>query len=108
MDILLYPPIAFILSLCAVYLFAGFFSNWAPKPAHNPEKTKTYACGEDFPAEKVVPNYEEFYPFAIFFTILHVAGLMLATMSAAASVSFAVPTVYVFLIAIILSVLFIR
>ncbi len=108
MEILLYPPVAFLIALSAVYLFAAFFSNWAPKPAHNPEKTKTYACGEDFPSEKVIPGYEEFYPFAIFFTVLHVAGLMLATMAAASAISFAVPLIYVVLIGIILTVLFIR
>lgn len=108
MDIILYPPVAFILALCAVYLFSMLFSGWAPKTTPNAEKTKTYACGEDFPAEKVVPNYEEFYPFAIFFTILHVAGLMLATLAAASSISFAVPLVYVLLIGTVLTVLFTR
>ncbi len=108
MEIILYPPIAFIIALCVVYLFSMFFSGWAPKSTPNTEKTKTYACGEDFPAEKVIPNYEEFYPFAIFFTILHVAGLMLATMATATSISFAVPVIYVLLIGTILLVLFLR
>lgn len=108
MEILLYPPVAFVISLFAAYLFAAFFSSWAVKPASDPEKTKTYACGEDFPAEKVIPNYEEFYPFAIFFTVLHVAGLMLATMASASAISFVVPFIYIFLIGIVLTVLFIR
>ncbi|PIS46882.1 MAG: hypothetical protein COT17_06285 [Elusimicrobia bacterium CG08_land_8_20_14_0_20_51_18] len=108
MDLILYPPFAFILSLITVYLFSALFSGFAPKPAPNPEKTKTYACGEDFETEKVIPNYEEFYPFAIFFTILHVAGLMLATWAIAGSASFVLPLGYVAAVALILTILFIR
>lgn len=108
MEIILYPPVAFILSLITVGLFSAFFSGFEPKTSQSGEKTKTYACGEDFPAEKLVPNYEEFYPFAIFFTILHVAGLMLASWAIAGAVSsFIIPVVYVLIIGIILTILLI-
>jgi len=107
MEIILYPPIAFGISLLSVYFFAALFSNFPPKTVKNPEKSKTYACGEDFPSEKVLPNYDEFYPFAIFFTILHVAGLMLATWAiAGANASVFLPVVYLMIIGIILTILF--
>jgi len=107
MEIILYPPIAFIISLLVVYIFASLFSDFPPKLVKNLEKSKTYACGEDFPAEKVIPNYDEFYPFAIFFTILHVAGLMLATWAiAGANTSIIFPFVYIIIVGIILTILF--
>ena len=108
MDILLFPPITFIISLFVIYIFASIFSSFPPKSQPNSEKTKTYACGEDFPSEKVVPNYEEFYPFAIFFTILHVAGLMIATLSSLTVISGLIPVIYILIIAVILLILFIR
>lgn len=107
MKILLTPPLTFILSLIAVILFGKLFKSFEYKGTPNPEKTKTYACGEDFPAEKVIPSYEEFYPYAIFFTILHVAALMIMTLAFSGGISFAVPFVFLAIIIVILSILFV-
>lgn len=85
MEILLFPPIAFIISLLFVMLLSGLLSPLAAKPARVPgsAKHKAYGCGEDVPVDqaKAIPDYQGFFPFAIFFTLLHVAGLMLATWS---------------------------
>ncbi|HBB66879.1 MAG TPA: hypothetical protein DCZ93_06205 [Elusimicrobia bacterium] len=85
MEILLFPPIAFIISLLFVMFVSELLSPLAAKPARVPgsAKHKAYGCGEDVPVDqaRAVPDYQGFFPFAIFFTLLHVAGLMLATWS---------------------------
>jgi len=83
MEIFLFPPVAFIVALLFVMFLAELVSGWAPAPKNDPASGKnlTYACGEDVPGEKVIADYQEFFPFAIFFTLLHVAGLMIATWS---------------------------
>ncbi len=45
-------------------------------------KTKPYACGEDVPSGSIHPDYSQFFPFAFFFTIMHVVALMLTTIPA--------------------------
>jgi NADH-quinone oxidoreductase subunit A len=85
MDILLFPPVTFAVSLLFVMGLSLALSPLSAKPARvaGSAKHKPYGCGEDVPADqaKAVPDYQSFFPFAIFFTLLHVAGLMLATWS---------------------------
>jgi NADH:ubiquinone oxidoreductase subunit 3 (subunit A) len=42
-------------------------------------KGKAYACGEDSKQNRVQPDYSQFFPFAFFFTIMHVLALVVAT-----------------------------
>ena len=113
MDILsalLYPPVAFIIALLFAMGLSELFSGWAPAPKTEAGsgKNKPYACGEDIPAEKAIPDYQEFFPFAIFFTLLHVAGLMLATWSLnSLSVGVELVVGYVAAVAVILAILFV-
>lgn len=107
MNVFIYPPITFLITLIVVLTIAKFLKTFEPKTKSTPEKTKTYACGEDFPSQKIIPSYEEFYPYAIFFTILHVAALMLMTIAFSTEISFIVPMIYSMIIAIILSIIFI-
>ncbi len=107
---LMFPPVTFIIALLFAMALGEFFSGWAPAPktAAGSGKNKPYACGEDVPAEKMVPDYQEFFPFAIFFTLLHVAGLMLATWSLnplGAGIEMVVG--YVAAVAVILAILFV-
>lgn len=82
MNAILFPPMAFFLVLLFTYIV---FKIILPKPTLSSDKTagkfEPYACGEDVEGKKAMPNYDQFFPFAIFFTLLHVAGLMLATWS---------------------------
>ncbi len=78
-DILLSPPVAFLLCLgiaYGVYLF-GVLIGAAAHPT--PGKLEPYACGENFAAEKFSVGYRKFFIAAIFFTIMHVAVLTIAT-----------------------------
>ena len=78
--ILLSPPIAFLIVLGATMLFAELLSLLSFKQKKQSEGTcKSYACGEDVKTNLMQPDYSQFFPFAFFFTILHVVALMIAT-----------------------------
>ena len=110
MDIFLFPPVVFVISLLFATGLSELVAGWAPAPKADPAsgKNEPYACGEDFPSEKMVPDYQEFFPFAIFFTLLHVAGLMLATWSInPLSAGLEMVVGYVIAVAGILAILFV-
>lgn len=77
--ILLLPPIAFLILLVVSYLLSLGFSKLAFKGHDSAGKFEQYACGEDIPALYLKPDYSQFFPFAIFFTIMHVVALILTT-----------------------------
>ena len=76
---LLLPPIAFIIFLVIGYLIYRLGGSMGLKLKDEGGKLKPYACGEDIPGGKVQQTYH-FFHIAFFFTILHVAVLMIATM----------------------------
>lgn len=78
---LLWPPIAFLLMLVVAMLqLRGMSIFSAPsKGGAVGGKRKAYACGEDFKENRSQPNYSQFFPFAFFFTIMHVLALVVAT-----------------------------
>ena len=78
---LLAPPIAFLIVFAFIVLMAYLFSFISLK-AKKPQQKGTgesYACGEDNYNHMAQPDYSQFFPFAFFFTIAHVATLMLIT-----------------------------
>jgi len=75
---LLNPPIAFLIFLLIGYLIYRLSRALGPKPSVVEGKLSAYACGEDIPGRKVQPGYHLFH-FAFFFTVLHVAALVIAT-----------------------------
>ncbi len=79
-QILLLPPLVFLILLVVGYVISLGFSKLAFKGHAAPGKMEQYACGEDIPAQNVRPDYSQFFPFAIFFTIMHVVALILTTM----------------------------
>ena len=78
---ILLPPVAFLLLLLVAWiqyrsmavLSAG--ETWPDSAG----KRKPYACGEDYQEHRVQPDYSQFFPFAFFFTIMHVVALVVAT-----------------------------
>jgi NADH-quinone oxidoreductase subunit A len=81
--LLLAPPILFIVLLIVVLCLSGLLSKLAFQRKDRPEgQAKPYACGEDIPDQMVETNYSQFFPFAFFFTIMHVVALMIATIPA--------------------------
>ena len=79
LNILLSPPVAFILFLVISLGLYAVGRLMAGKVKVEGGKLETYACGEDYQAEKLTYGYKRFYVAAIFFTIMHVATLTVAT-----------------------------
>ncbi len=80
LSILLSPPLAFVAFVLISLAIYGFGRLVEEKGSPAEGKYETYACGENFEAEKLHFGYRKFYVAAIFFTIMHVAVLTVATM----------------------------
>jgi NADH-quinone oxidoreductase subunit A len=89
-DILLSPPIAFVIFLAVCYALFFLCGLIAPKSVDKGGKLESYACGEDMPGQKIQFGYDTFFLFAIFFTIMHVAALVVATVPAGMIVFFGI------------------
>jgi len=91
----LMPPMAFLVIFCVVLFFSYVLGRWAfLKEKPSKEARKAYACGEDFSQHLIQPDYSQFFPFAFFFTILHVVALMIATVPVGLNTLSALPVVY--------------
>jgi NADH:ubiquinone oxidoreductase subunit 3 (subunit A) len=78
-DILLSPPLAFIIFLGFAYAMYLFGKAIGAPAQPSPGKLEPYACGENFTAEKFAIGYRRFFIAALFFTLMHVAVLSIAT-----------------------------
>jgi NADH:ubiquinone oxidoreductase subunit 3 (subunit A) len=83
--VLLSPPVAFVACLLISAAIYGFGRLVEQKAAPVDGKYEPYACGEEYKAEKFEFGYRKFYIAAIFFTIMHVAVLTIATVPGGAS-----------------------
>ena len=82
-QILLTPPMAFAALFVVIALLVLLASRLAVRPASvRPGTLKAYACGEDVKDHHARPDYGQFFPFAFFFTIMHVVALIVATVPA--------------------------
>ncbi len=82
LEILLSPPVAFFLILAVSILLYLLGKRMAPKLTKTGGKLTSYACGEDIPGAKIQFGYRLFFFIALFFTIMHVAALVIATVPA--------------------------
>jgi len=92
---LLIPPVAFIIVLLAVILLNRVLSALSFKNKQSEESKESYACGEDFQGHMVQPDYGQFFPFAFFFTILHVVVLVIATVPIENTQTFVMAIIYI-------------
>ena len=93
--ILLAPPICFLVVLAVVWFSAMILSKLAFKSKNRPDDIGTsYACGEDVDTHLIQPDYSQFFPFAFFFTVLHVVALTIATVPVESPTSLAIAVVY--------------
>jgi len=94
--ILLSPPFAFLLMTVSIGVFARLSSRLSfrnAKPGR--QLKKAYSCGEEFSGHLIQPDYSQFFPFAFFFTMLHVIALVIATVPVETVETFAVAVVYI-------------
>lgn len=77
MDILLSPPVAFLIYIPLALLIAGFGKMLAGPGKPSEIKEAPYAGGEEASTEKAVPGYRPFFLIAFFFAILHLGTLIL-------------------------------
>jgi len=95
-SLLLSPPVAFALLLAVVAGLSTLSKRMAFRGrGKNPAGSGAeYACGEDFKGYMAQPDYSQFFPFAFFFTILHVVALVIATVPSVDAGTFAIAAVY--------------
>jgi NADH-quinone oxidoreductase subunit A len=106
---LLLPPLAFIIILTFSMLLSLISSKFACKPSSNPAgKLKAYACGENVPDHRLQPEYSQFFPFAFFFTIMHVLALIITTFPSGTGRAVGIAALYVLAAAAGLLILFRR
>jgi NADH-quinone oxidoreductase subunit A len=92
---LLVPPIVFVVVLAFSWLLSLVSSRLAFKGGKQTAgKFKAYACGEDVPCHRMQPDYSQFFPFAFFFTIMHVVALIVATVPLGAIKLYGVVALY--------------
>lgn len=101
-DILASPFTVMVLALGVGYLLYAWARSNAPRFAPYGDRTMPYVGGEACEAQAYLPGYEFFYV-ALFFTVVHVAVLIIAVVPA--GVSLAVPLVYLLIIALAVTVL---
>ena len=104
-SILLTPPLAFLIYLLLSAGISRFAVVLSAKGKLSTGKEKAYACGEDVPDHRVQPDYSQFFPVAIFFTIMHVIALTVATVPSGIP---AVALLYIILAFISIFILFRR
>ena len=104
---LLSPPIAFVIVLAAVWVFSFGLSRLS-LIGTGAKGLEPYACGEDVPDHMIRPDYGQFLPFAIFFTLLHVTALVVATVPAVTITSLFMAIVYLLGAVVALTVLYRR
>lgn len=77
--ILLSPPIAFLLFMLAGYGLYALGNRMAGAPTPEAMKDEPYACGNEYEGQRFQFGYQKFFIAALFFTIMHVAIMTIAT-----------------------------
>jgi len=80
MEIILTPPIAFLVYLLLAGLLSLFGKRLAGRSASaSALKTSTYSSGEAPPTRLAAPGYRPFFVVALFFAVLHLGILVMST-----------------------------
>lgn len=95
-NFMLTPPIVFAIIFTISIILSGLLKKISYKPKIPAEDLrKEYACGEEASGERAQPDYSQFFPFAFFFTILHVVSLVVTTVPVENLQNFAIAVIYV-------------
>ena len=95
-ELLITPPVVFLIIFIVTVFLVNILSKLSfRRKTESKESRKAYACGEDFKEHLIQPDYSQFFPFAFFFTILHVVALVIATVPTENFETFAIAVVYI-------------
>ncbi len=95
-DLLIKPPVLFIILFSCVALGSLLLSRLAFRGQKRAEGAgKPYACGEEAPDRMVQPDYGQFFPFAFYFTILHVVALFITMVPAVTGLTLWISVIYI-------------
>jgi len=78
-DFIFSPPIAFIVYLLLVSILVGIGRVLAGPANLTSGKTSTYTGGEVSPTELASPGYRPFFVLGLFFAVLHLGVLVIAS-----------------------------
>lgn len=76
---LLSPPIALILIFIVIAGISKWLSGYSKNIIKGEHEKDSYACGQRGVQNYVSPDYAEFFPYAVLFTLVHAAILLVAT-----------------------------
>lgn len=77
--ILLSPPVTLLIFLLLGLALSRAVAGYAAAGDNSERKLESYACGQREVNHSVSPDYSQFFPYAFFFTIMHVLVLVVAT-----------------------------
>jgi len=78
-NILLSPPVTLLIFLLLGFALSRALASCATVGEEDERKLESYACGQRRVTHNVSPDYSQFFPYAFFFTIMHVLTLVVAT-----------------------------
>lgn len=79
MDILLSPPLAFLLYIPLVLVIIWAGKKLAGPGSPNEAKSSAYSSGNESPTAAAAPGYKPFFLIAFFFAILHLGILVVGS-----------------------------
>ncbi|MRR29002.1 hypothetical protein EG834_01395 [bacterium] len=79
MNILLSPPLAFLIYLPLVFAIYFLGKGLAGKASPSDEKSSLYGSGEEAATSMASPGYKPFFLIAFFFAILHLGMLVIGS-----------------------------
>ncbi|HNT29791.1 MAG TPA: hypothetical protein PKL83_02460 [bacterium] len=79
MNILVSPPVVFAFFILIGLGIYGLGALLAPPANPTPGKLSSYAGGEDIDHQQVPFSYQDFFRTALFYTVMEVAALVIAT-----------------------------
>jgi NADH:ubiquinone oxidoreductase subunit 3 (subunit A) len=79
MDILLFPPLAFLIYIPLVMLILWLGKSLAGPENSSEAKSSGYGSGEEAPTQAAAPGYQPFFRVAFFFASLHLGMLVMGS-----------------------------
>ena len=90
------PPAVFIIIMAVLIVIIRILSGLSfHAKKHKSGTGESYACGEDNYNSNAQPNYSQFFPYAFFFTLAHVATLIITTVPLTDKSIFILATMYI-------------